>query len=238
MTEDAKLKYALIPCSNCGGDPKNHEIIREYSKEWEIEEAGIYGNSTHQICKCAGCNTIRFRSYSWDSEGIDWRTGEPEVSEMIYPEDIKSKRQGIDVCDLPDPVARIYREAVIAFNAGALILAGGGLRAVVEALCKDKNVSGRNLEKKIDSLVEQGLLAIPQAELLHEERYLGNAALHEIVAPSVLDVNDGFDIIDNLLASIYILPDKAQRLRAKRSERSLIQQAAEQSGAEGGFSDG
>ena len=117
-------------------------------------------------------------------------------------------------------------------------LAGGGLRAVVEALCKDKNVSGRNLEKKIDRLVEQGLLAVPQAELLHEERYLGNAALHEIVAPSVLDVNDGFDIIDNLLATIYIMPDKAQRLRAKRSERSLNQQSVEQPDAEDGAADG
>jgi hypothetical protein len=238
VTEDSKLKSVRIPCSNCGGDPKNHEVIREYSKEWEIEEAGMYGKNTHQICKCAGCDTIRFRSYSWDSEDIDWRTSEPEVREKIYPEDIKSTRQGIDVHELPEPVARIYREAVIAFNAGALILAGGGLRAVVEALCKDKNVSGRNLEKKIDRLVEQGLLAVPQAELLHEERYLGNAALHEIVAPSVLDVNDGFDIIDNLLATIYIMPDKAQRLRAKRSERSLNQQSVEQPDAEDGAADG
>ena len=38
----------------------------------------------------------------------------------------------------------MYREALAAFNAGANVLTGGGLRAIVEALCKD------NLQKKIN----------------------------------------------------------------------------------------
>ena len=85
---------------------------------------------------------------------------------------------------------------------------------------KIKNVPGGNLQDKIDNLVSQGFLAAPQAELLHEERYLGNAAIHEIVAPSKLDVRDGFDIIDTLLTTIYILPEKARRLRLKRTRNS------------------
>ena len=96
------------------------------------------------------------------------------------------------------------------------------MRAIVEALCQDKNVQGGNLQEKIDNLARQGFLATPQAELLHEERYLGNAALHEIVAPSKLDVQDGFDIIETLLTTIYILPDKADRLRAKRTRQAAV----------------
>jgi hypothetical protein len=140
----------------------------------------------------------------------------------VYPESKEGSRSPIETFDLPDSIGRIYRETVIAFNAGALILAGGGLRAIEEALCQDKNVQGDNLQEKIDNLASQGFLATPQAALLHEERYIGNAALHEIVAPSKLDLQDGFDIIDTLLTTIYSLPDKVERLLAKRTRQATV----------------
>jgi hypothetical protein len=210
----------LIPCANCGGNRRNHNILKEHIESWEIEDAGICGSSVFQICRCAGCDQIRFRIESSNSEDIDYRTGEPETKESIYPDATESTRNSIDIFDLPESIGRIYKETVIAFNAGALILAGGGLRAIVEALCHDKNVLGNNLQEKIDNLAAQGFLAKPQADLLHEERYLGNAALHEIVAPSKLDVEDGLAIVETLLTTIYILPDKAERLRLKRSRPS------------------
>jgi hypothetical protein len=213
--EDQEL---LIPCSSCGGKRRNHKVLKEYIEKWGNED--IRGESVYQICKCAGCDDVRFRIESSNSDDFDYRTGEPEIFENVYPEAIESSRASIDTFDLPDSIARIYKETVIAFNAGALILAGGGLRATVEALCQDKNVEGGNLQLKIDNLASQGFLAAPQAALLHEERYLGNAALHEIVAPSKLDVQDGFDIIDTLLTTIYILPDKAERLRQKRTRQA------------------
>jgi hypothetical protein len=209
-----------IPCTRCGGDPRNHVVLKEYVDSWEVEDAGISGVSVYQICKCAGCDDVRFRTEFSSSEDWDPRTGEQEAQVCVYPEAQASNRPSIDIFDFPDPISRIYRETVLAFNAGALILAGGGLRAIVEALCQDKNVPGGNLQAKIDNLAQQGFLAVPQAALLHEERYLGNAALHEIVAPSRLDVEDGFDIIDTLLKTIYILPDKAERLRLKRTRQA------------------
>ena len=213
-------QQVLIPCQNCGGSRRNHLVLKERLHSWDIEEAGICGSSVYQICKCAGCDDIRFRVESSNSEDIDYRSGEPEVTESVFPETSESSRIPIETVGLPEAIGRIYKETVITFNAGALILAGGGLRAIVEALCQDKNVPGGNLQDKIDNLVSQGFLAAPQAELLHEERYLGNAALHEIVAPSKLDVRDGFDIIDTLLTTIYILPEKARRLRLKRTRNS------------------
>ena len=214
-----EAEQLLMPCTRCGGNPRNHIILKEYINNWEIEEAGISGQSVYQICKCAGCNDIRFRIESSNSEDIDYESGKIEVVESVYPEAKESLRSQIDTFCFSDPIARIYKDTIIAFDAGALILTGGGLRAIVEALCQDKKVPGGNLQDKIDNLAKQGFLAAPQADLLHEERYLGNAALHEIVAPSRLDLQDGFDIIDTLLTTIYILPDKAQRLRQKRTRQ-------------------
>jgi hypothetical protein len=61
----------------------------------------------------------------------------------------------------------------------------------VEAICIDRKVSGQDLQKKIDDLVSKGLLEKPQADLLHEERYIGNAALHGILPPAKQEIEDG-----------------------------------------------
>jgi hypothetical protein len=222
-----------ITCDNCGGDLRNHVVLQEYTHSWGNDDACIYGNSTYQICQCAGCDGIRYRTESSCSEDQDPDTGEYTITESIYPEALRGDREPISLHELPSSIARIYREVVIAFNAGAFILAGGGLRAIVEALCQDKDVPGKNLEQKINQLVEQKLLASPQADLLHEERYIGNAALHEILAPSKMDVIDGLEIIETLLSTLYVLPEKAERLRGKRERREALS-AAEQPNAEDG----
>jgi hypothetical protein len=110
----------------------------------------------------------------------------------------------------------MYRETIKAMNADAAVLAGGGLRAIVEAICKHQAVAGKNLQEKIDELVSKGLLAASQAELLHEERYLGNAALHELEPPSQRELELGLQIIEGLLNTIYVLPAVAGELKKKR----------------------
>jgi UTP-glucose-1-phosphate uridylyltransferase len=90
----------------------------------------------------------------------------------------------------------------------------------VEAICIDRKVSGQDLQKKIDDLVAKGLLAKPQADLLHEERYIGNAALHEILPPVKQEIEDELVIVEGLMNTIYILPLRAERLREKRQKRT------------------
>jgi hypothetical protein len=137
----------------------------------------------------------------------------------VYPER-KDQRYKINdnLAKLP-VVGPIYAETVAAFSADCLILAGGGLRATVEAICKERKIGGKNLQEKIDALVSSQLLAKPQADLLHEERYIGNSALHEIERPSPSDVSIGLEIVEGLLNTIYILPTKAEELRKARESR-------------------
>jgi hypothetical protein len=120
---------------------------------------------------------------------------------------------------IPEPVWKMYKETIEALNANIRTLAGGGLRAVVEAICLDKNIEDGNLQKKIEELAKQNLLTKAQADLLHEERYLGNAALHELATPSVQDIEDGLEIVEGLINTIYILPSKAKRLKNRREAK-------------------
>lgn len=213
-----KPRIVKLPCVTCGGEPRNHDVLREYEAKWDdAEGSGEHGATQYEICQCRGCETVRFRQVSWSTFDVD-EMGNPETTVRVFPEVMAGDRTPVEVHDFPDAVGRIYIETVKALNAGALILSGGGLRAIVEAICIDQKVSGGNLQAKIDDLVAKGLLAKPQAELLHEERYIGNAALHEISPPAKADIEDGLLIVEGLLNTIYTLPGRAQRLRQKRQK--------------------
>jgi len=116
-----------------------------------------------------GCDSIRFRIVE------DCSDDNPEAGprDRIYPDDPQSGRQPEDLPEFPDDVRQMYQETIRCFNAGALTMAGDGLRAIVEAICQDRKVTGAPLANMIDELVKQGYLVKAQADLLHEERYIG-----------------------------------------------------------------
>jgi hypothetical protein len=209
-----------LKCVGCGGE-RNHFIVHQHKEKWQDEEAGEHGYEINMIAKCAGCDTVRFARKTWDTSLYDPDEYETSEKVIVYPEDraLSERPDAFSLFDLPNTVEQMYREARVAFASGANTLCGVGLRAIVEALCRDQGLSG-NLAKMIDELVTKGHLAKAQADFLHEERYLGNAAVHEMERPSNPDLEDGFSIIEGLLRTIYVLPAHAARLRKKREARS------------------
>jgi hypothetical protein len=212
-------RSSKVYCDMCGGGYRNHVIRAEHRYNESDDNVGIYYSYQYQICQCQGCDTYRFRQVTWNSEDTDDESN-PIARVKVYPETKPGGRPAVsELVSIPH-VGHIYQETLSAYNAGANILAGGGLRAVVEAICKEQGLKGPNLANKIDQLGEKGLLAKPQAELLHEERFIGNAALHELEPPSDVDLRLGIDIVEGLLRTIYILPAKAKSLREARARRS------------------
>ena len=67
----------------------------------------------------------------------------------------------------------IYKEAIVALTNHAPILAGLGLRALLETVCKERSATGDTLFKKIDSLVASKVLTPTSATILHKIRTLG-----------------------------------------------------------------
>lgn len=207
-------------CDECGGGERNHVVVEQHSYDDGDENVQIYVHFDFQIIKCLGCGTFRFREAYTNSEDTD-EDYRPVWRVRVFPETQNPLRvEQRDLSAIPGKVGGIYAETVTALNAGANTLAGGGLRAIVEAICLDQGVDGGNLQKKIDGLAEAGLLAKPQAELLHEQRFIGNAALHELESPSLEDLLDALEIVETLLRTIYVLPKKAQRMRERRRRRS------------------
>lgn len=173
-------------------------------------------STTYQIIQCKGCLEISFRSESYDSEssfhyyddqGVE--QFEPNVSESLYPpraEGFKGLGDSLEI--LPEEIGRIYKETLDALKSGLPVLAGIGLRAILETVCKNRSATGRSLFEKIDSLVALRILTPDQAKVLHQVRTLGNDAAHEVAPHSIKQLAIAFFVVEHLLQDVYILPVK------------------------------
>jgi hypothetical protein len=86
----------------------------------------------------------------------------------------------------------------------------------LEGVCSDKGIPGANLEKKIDGM--KTLLPENIVKNLHEFRFIGNKAVHELEAPASHELSAALDVIEDILNFLYALDYKASllaRLRAK-----------------------
>lgn len=128
----------------------------------------------------------------------------------MYPSRVEGRKGlGIDEIHLPAQIRAIYSETIEAIANQSPVLAGIGLRALVEAVCKEKGAPGENLFKQINSLQADGTLSKGSTTILHQIRTLGNDAAHESKAHSASQLSLAMDIIENLLKEVYIHPKLA-----------------------------
>ncbi len=229
-----------VPCIECGNNYRHHQVLFEFKKTICDPDDCWEGQTVHQIVQCNGCESVKYREYDVSIDNTDEEGTLLPFNISVYPSAIATPptRAPLDFGNsygtsstVPAPVVKMYRETIYALNSNAVTLAGGGLRATVEAVCLAQGLINGNLQNKIDALVSQKLLTPAQADLLHEERYLGNAALHELATPASQDIEDGLQIVEGLLNTIYVLPVKAKRLRDRREGNNKKKKVAKTSSA-------
>jgi len=206
----------LIDCTECQR-PTKHDVLHSKDVRWDSEEAGILGGDEYKTLECRGCGTISLATESWNSEET-YDDGSPIIRRTLFPSRTVRKPMESHYY-LPTKVRNVYEETLTALSNRAPILAAIGIRAVVEAVCKDKGCTERNLEKNIELLVKKGHLASDQADFLHLQRFMGNTAAHEIEPPEQGELTAALDIAENLLANLYVLPELAEKM--KRSQKQL-----------------
>ncbi|MFO0979695.1 MAG: DUF4145 domain-containing protein [Planctomycetaceae bacterium] len=218
-------KSIRVTCSTCGQQYNNHRVLHEVVRRLcDGPDEPAHTHEYHRFVQCMGCESLKYVTSREDLHAPYPYEGE-EADVKVFPDapGVASKREpGFDPSEavIPENVWKMYSETLHALNAGIRTLAAGGLRATVEAICLENGLTGGNLQKKIDELAAKNLLTASQAALLHEERYLGNAALHELETPPHQAIEDGLQIVEGLITTIYILPKKAERLRKARESKS------------------
>ncbi|MFM2347523.1 MAG: hypothetical protein RL654_2276 [Pseudomonadota bacterium] len=169
-------------------------------------------DTTFYVVQCKGCKTISFRKVvadyenSYPGEDDEW-----EVPEDItaYPNVLKGHKELEGVWEIPDPVRAVYQQSVRAIRDDSNILAGIGLRATIEAICNERSIAGRTLDKRIDALAKTGLISQKDAERLHAIRFLGNDAAHEVRHSDSRSLLIALRIIEHLLVNLYVLDGEA-----------------------------
>ena len=195
-----------------------HLVVRsaEYVDDYVDGSFSVTGWNNYQVIQCRGCERVGFRSTHQNTEEYDNDpdTGEaiPDTRIELYPNRLAGRDELGSYWTLPSVLMAIYRETLSAMRASLPVLAGVGIRAIVETVCADRKATGSNLEKRIDALVTQGALTKDGADILHRLRILGNQAAHEVKPHSLETLNTAMDVVDHLLTGVYILPARAKTL--------------------------
>lgn len=158
-----------------------------------------------------------FREAAVSSEDTE-ADGNPTEYVTIYPNPAK-RTANIDIWKLPAKVRALYEETLIAVDAGAPVLSAAGLRSVVEAACLDQGCKGHSLVLQINDLVQKGIFLRRDADYLHQHRFLGNEAVHEMQAPPIEEFAIALKILEHLLTALYVMPDLDQQLKNMRAAR-------------------
>lgn len=219
------------------------ETVDHENNEFDVISES-YGNSYRetsifQIIECRGCGTISYKQFkiSTTNDG-----GPIKSDEKLYPmRDITS----IDFKDfgpkIPEKIKVLYREVILSFNNKLGVLCAAGIRAIIEGICNEKNIEGgninrkdkgtglpktdpegnlkleysKNLDGKIEGLSEKGYITKNYASTLHDLRFLGNKAVHQLDKPNDEFLKLAIDIVEHTLSSIYEIEIKAQKLAQK-----------------------
>jgi hypothetical protein len=171
--------------------------------------------------QCAGCKTVSFciKSRSTEDQAYDDRTGDFQLVETtrVYPSRIAGRLELENSHLLPNAVYKVYEETRAALANDQPVLAGIGIRAIVETVCKDKSASGNGLMQKIDDLAAKGVITAHGARILHSLRFMGNEAAHEVKAHSADELMTALEVVEHVLKGVYVLPRLAARLPQQRA---------------------
>lgn len=228
--------FVKVACDDCNRENKHlilqavrldgSELIdRQFSVDWFNE---------YQIIQCQGCETISFRVYSWCSECVDHDSN--GTSETLYPKRALECLPLKTFHNAPRVISRIYREIIDSYNNEIYTLCAAGLRAMVEGICANQGIIDgpvetlkndgttitkrrENLQGKISGLHEKGILTQKSSEILHEHRFLGNDAVHELHQPSSEELTLAIEIIEHTIESLYEIPHKALSLKKAKQNR-------------------
>ncbi len=209
---DTKVDAA---CGTCKRSTKHLILVDASLKKSEDLDYEYYAcTEEYQVVQCQGCESISFRKTHEDSE-TQQQVGTDEweyvVQVEMHPNPESGRAALADDHLLPNNLQRIYEETLKSLNSGLSVLAGIGVRAIVETVCKEKKASGKDLNLKINDLVTQGVLTQDGANILHKLRTLGNNAAHEVKPHSNVQLGLAMDVIDHLLQGVYILPHHASK---------------------------
>ncbi len=175
----------------------------------------------YRLWICDGCEDALLEE-CWEGCKVIGPKGDQSFSEPLevawHPDRTEQSVPVRNFTSLPKTIANVYYETVFAHHGSLFLLCGMGLRCLIEAICVDQKITGKNLEAKIDGLKK--ILPPATAEKFHVLRFIGNQAVHEFKEPEPDDLRIGIEICEDMLNFFYELDHRASKLVRKFNSKS------------------
>ncbi|KXK16237.1 MAG: hypothetical protein UZ14_CFX002000039 [Chloroflexi bacterium OLB14] len=231
-----------IFCNSC--NRKTNHICKHNSRRYFLYSVRSQDRNPYSVnfdtwgyllWECAGCETFCIEHYGIDEtlyhpettfelleelgsqEKFDEFLPNPNIYSEFFP---KRTEDGIvfkRYVQLPASLSNIYYEIVKAFNNEIPMLCAIGIRALIEGICFEHEIHGRNLEKKIEGL--ESILPKNIVTNLHNLRFMGNEAAHELNTSSQEELKLAIGICEDLLNYLYELDYKTNALNNLRKKQ-------------------
>lgn len=186
-------------CQNCSGE-RNHKILNVI--DFNCVEKMHSVSNAYMIMQCCGCDYVSFR-HEYINRNFTLNGNAPSI--LCYPI-IKKYVSHIErIRYVPRTIRRLYIETIRALNDECWTLAAAGFRSIIEAICLEKSIVGRTLDKKINSLKNNGIITKQDRDRLHSIRFMGNDSLHEMKIPNEESLSICLKIIDSILTNLYVI---------------------------------
>lgn len=225
-------------CKSCDKNTNHYIVYCHPNVGEEVDEYGyafFEWSEKSYIVQCAGCDEIGFIQVYTDSEMFSYDPdGEmyPDEDVKVFPPEIEKNRSNHlqvekkEFYKVPDSLLDLYGQIINAYNSQSYILAGIGLRTMIEGICLDlgikevnvrdedgkpkfkengKPITSKTLHWKIEELVARKIILLKQAEVIHSLKDLGNEVVHEATSPSRAVLKKGIAIIEFMLEHTYDL---------------------------------
>ena len=193
----SQVEIVKMYCGACDGTT-NHRVLGKKENPSTAHDS-FSRTVIHYLGECAGCESVCYGISTWRVGDYD-PDGEEELQWKTYPR-AQGERDTVDEHhNFPRRVRVIYREVIGAINTELSVLAAVGLRALIEEVCRDQKVKGKNLKDLIDGLALRDILSSRHAGILHGHRFMGNAAIHEVAEADFSELIAALEISETAYA--------------------------------------
>jgi hypothetical protein len=202
----------VIYCRTCKRKT-DHDIDRDkqIDDEYGIDYCFVpTAGTSYQIVVCRGCKTKSFRILRYRQKShYEFSLDDDDIfsyEDELYPKDIPWHEDRISEYKeyIPSNIHQLYHEVLSAIQEEAYILAGIGLRSIIEGICEDRGMKG-NLLKQIENLAKESYISSDNKDILHGIRFMGNDAAHDLTRPKIDSIKYVLKVAEHLIESIYLL---------------------------------
>jgi hypothetical protein len=209
-----KVKIIQAPCNECGRET-DHVVLRAQTKSDQDEEYGAWWQTSYRMIECRGCHFISLERSVTSSE---WEEAETEY----FPPPISRRKPAWadDFIPLtPKGLDGLLTEVYSALHANNRRLGTMGARALLDMVMIDKVQDVGRFDQKLDALESGAFISKKQRKFLEVALDAGNAASHRGHCPTAEELNLVMDIVESVIAQIYVLPVAAKQLRKSTPKR-------------------